>query len=82
MGMQPDISVAVFINVLDAVAVHLVSIAPAYFEVAERISVEFGKSVPGSKPHEPFPVLYDVGNTELRQTVVGRIVFEMTYRQR
>jgi hypothetical protein len=42
------------------------------------MSVKFGNTVPGSKPHKPFMILHNIHNGILRQAIFGGIMFKIT----
>jgi hypothetical protein len=45
------------------------------------MSVKFGNTVPGGKPHKPFMILHNIHNGILRQAIFGGIVFKITGRR-
>ena len=72
--LHPNVSVFVFLNVVQTIVAQSDTVTRMGFIVLEGISVEFVEAIPGSEPHEPFMVLQNAHDGALGEPVFRSVL--------
>src|SRR5690606_527122 len=82
VGKRPDVSVTILEEMIYPAALRGNVTVSGQAVGCESITVEPAQSIPSAEPHEPAPVLKDVGDGVLRKSVLRSIVHEIGIRLR
>ena len=62
----------------DAVCRHVAAVTCLWLECSELVAIVSAQSVPRREPHQPLPVLQQLGNVTMRQPIVIVVISDMT----